>query len=166
MNITKCEFNKTSITFLGHKIDHNGIQPDPEKTQAIRDMRAPTTVLELRRFLGMVNQLGKFIAHLANLTQPLRGLLSKSTEWVWGPDQREAFTRVKEELATTTTLALYNCQAPTIISADASSYGWGAVLMQEKDKRWRPVPMLHAHEQHRVSLCPDRERSPCNHLSM
>ena len=102
-------------------------------------MRAPTTVPELHRFLGMVNQLGKFIPHLANLTQPLRSLLSKSTEWVWGPDQREAFTRVKEELATTATLALYDCQAPTLVSADASSYGLGAVLMQEKDKRWRPV---------------------------
>ena len=57
LNITKCEFNKTANTFLGHKVDHNGIQADPEKMQAIRDMRAPTTVPELRHFLGKVNQL-------------------------------------------------------------------------------------------------------------
>ena len=60
LNADKCEFTKTSITFLGHKIDQTGIKADPEKTKAIRNMRAPITVPELRRFMGMVNQLGKF----------------------------------------------------------------------------------------------------------
>ena len=57
---TECEFSKTSITFLGHKIDQKRIRADPEKTKAIRNMRAPSTVPELKRFMGMVNQLGKF----------------------------------------------------------------------------------------------------------
>ena len=77
LNVDKCEFSKTSITFLGHKIDQSGISADPEKTKAIHNMRAPTTIPELRRFIGMVNQLGKFTPNLANLTQPLRTLLSK-----------------------------------------------------------------------------------------
>ena len=102
-------------------------------------MRAPTTIPELRRFMGIVNQLGKFTPNLANLTQPLRALLSKGTDWVWGPNQREAFTQVKEELSKPTTLALYDTQAPTRLSVDASSYGLGAVLMQQTDERWRPV---------------------------
>jgi len=138
-NAQKCEFGKTSITFLGHKIDHKGIQADPDKTRAIRDMKGPKTVSELHHFLGMVNQLGKFTPHLAHLTHPLRGLLSKDTAWVWGPDQRDAFTRVKEELSKPTTLALYDSQAPTRLSADASSYGLGAVLLQQTDGKWRPV---------------------------
>ena len=86
LNTQKCEFSQISITFLGHKIDHTGIQADPEKTKAIREMDPPTTVSELRRFLGMVNQLGKFTPQLAHLTQPLRGLLSKGATWLWGPD--------------------------------------------------------------------------------
>ena len=96
-------------------------------------------ILKLRRFLGMVNQLGKFTPQLAHLTQPLRALLSKDTEWAWGPDQTEALSQVKEELSKPTLLVLYDCLAPTKISADTSSYGLGAVLMQEKDRRWRPV---------------------------
>ena len=131
LNIEKCEFSKTSITFLGHRIDQSGISADPEKTKAIREMRAPTTMPELRRFMGMVNQLGKFTSNLAHLTQPLRALLSKGTDWMWGPDQRKAFTHVKEELSKPTTLALYDTEAPTKLSADASSYGLGAVLMQK-----------------------------------
>ena len=62
-------------------------------------MQTPTTVTKLRRFMGMVNQLGKFTPQPADLTQPLRGLLSKGNAWVWGPDQDKAFTQVKEELS-------------------------------------------------------------------
>ena len=139
LNTQKCEFSQISITFLGHKIDHTGIQADPEKTKAIREMDPPTTVSELRRFLGMVNQLDKFTPQLAHLTQPLRGLLSKGATWLWGPDQSQAFSQVKEELSKPTTLALYDVNAPTKLSADASSYGLGAVLLQEADKQWRPI---------------------------
>ena len=138
LNVEKCEFYRESITFLGYKINSQGIQADPEKTRAIREMKAPTTVPELRSFMGMVNQLGKFTPSLAHLTQPLRALLSKDAAWVWGPAQRQAFSKVKEELSRPTTLALYDCQAPTIVAADASSYGLGAVLLQETEGMRRP----------------------------
>ena len=81
VNPQKCEFNKTKITFLGHVIDAEGIRADPEKTEAIRKMRPPTSLSELRRFMGMTNQLGKFTPNLAEITQPLRELLSKSRSW-------------------------------------------------------------------------------------
>ena len=76
LNPEKCVFCKSKLTFLGHLIDENGIQADPEKTTAIVRMKATTHVTELRRFLGMANQLGKFSPNLANLTQPLRELLT------------------------------------------------------------------------------------------
>lgn len=139
LNRDKCEFGKPCLKFLGHVLDQDGIRADPEKTSAITQMRAPTTVTELRRFLGMANQLGKFTPRLAELTQPLRELLSKSNAWVWGPPQQQAFAAVKRELSTPTTLAFYDPDAPTKVSADASSYGVGAVLLQELDSHWKPV---------------------------
>ena len=87
----------------------------------------------------MANQLGKFSSSLADLTQPLRQLLSKKSSWIWGPDQAQAFAKVKEELSKPTVLHLYNPQAPTKVSADSSSYGLGAVLMQKNDSTWKPV---------------------------
>ena len=139
LNKKKCEFCTTSVKFLGHLIDQTGIRADPEKTRAIREMPTPTSVTGLRRFLGMVNQLGKFTPHLAEFTQSLRGLLSKGNTWMWGPDQNTAFIRIKEELSKPTDLALYDSQAPTTLSADASSYGLGAVLLQKANEQWRPV---------------------------
>ena len=139
LNPQKCEFSQTTLKFLGHIIDSEGIRADPEKTDAIMKMSPPTSVPELRRFMGMVNQLRKFTPKLAELTQPLRMLLSKSNAWTWGPPQSRAFEQVKQELSQPTTLALYDPKAPTKISADASSHGLGAVLLQQYDGVWKPV---------------------------
>ena len=73
--------------------------------------------------MGMANQLGKFSSKLAELSQPLRVLLSKQTAWMWGHDQEKAFTDLKEELSRPTILALYNPLAATKVSADASASG-------------------------------------------
>ena len=89
--------------------------------------------------MGMVNQLGKFSQNLADLTQPLRQLLSKKSTGLWGPQQDLAFANVKAELVKPTVLALYDPQAPTKVCADASSYGLGAVLMQQSQSEWKPV---------------------------
>lgn len=139
LNPSKCEFAKSELKFLGYLIDQEGIRADPEKTTAINEFATPTTVPQLRRFMGMVNQLGKFSPRLADLTQPLRQLLSKKSAWAWGPAQSEAFSDIKEELTKPTILVLYDAQAPTKVCADASSYGLGAVIMQEISSIWRPI---------------------------
>ena len=77
LNGDKCEFSRTQLKFVGHLVDQNGIQADPEKTAAIVKVKPPENVTELRRFTGMVNQLGKFSKNLAEISQPLRELLSK-----------------------------------------------------------------------------------------
>ena len=69
LNPQKCEFGKLTMRFLGHVVSGEGIRPDPEKTSAIRAMPPPTCVSDLRRFLGMVNQMGKFSPNIAELSE-------------------------------------------------------------------------------------------------
>ena len=139
LNREKCEFAKSRILFLGHIVGQCGVQVDPERVKAINEMSPPENISKLRGFLGMVNQLGKFSYNLAELTQPLRELIKKGRVWAWDSAQQEAFTRVKEELCKSPVLSFYDPNAATKISADASSYGLGAVLLQEHNSVWKPV---------------------------
>lgn len=134
LNPQKCEFSKRRVKFLGHILDENGIAVDPEKTEAIRRMPPPENTTELRSFLGMVNQLAKFLPGLADKTRPLRELLLNEAAWCWHHPQQEAFDQIKEDLTTTPVLCYYDPQRPLTISADASSYGLGAVLLQTNDE--------------------------------
>ena len=70
LNAEKCDFSQSSVKFLGHIIDGTGIHPDPEKVQAIQAMKEPNNTTELRRFLGMTNQLAKFTPSLAEQAKP------------------------------------------------------------------------------------------------
>jgi len=76
--------------------------------------------------MGMVNQLGKFSPQIAELSKPMRKLLSSRN---WRPALEEAFAKVKAELTAHTVLALNDPQADTIISAN--SWAFGAVLLQK-----------------------------------
>ena len=139
LNRETCAFRQSSVKFLGHLIGQDGVRADPEKTSAIRDMETPQSVSDLRRFLGMVNQLGKFSPQISELTQPLRKLLSTKRAWLLGPEQEQAFGRVKEKLLKPSTLVLYNPQVELKISADASSFELRTVLFQKEDDNWKPV---------------------------
>ena len=76
LNKDKYKFGVSAVRFLGHIVDKGGVRADPDKISAIVDLTPPKDLAELRRFMGMVNQLGKFSCHLADLTPPLHELLS------------------------------------------------------------------------------------------
>jgi hypothetical protein len=105
-------------------IDKDGVRANLEKTAAICRMTSPQSVSDLRRFMGVVNQMGKFSPNIAEISKPLRELLSIKRAWLWGPKQDRAF---KAELTKPTVITLYDVAARSKVSADAS-FGLGAVL--------------------------------------
>jgi len=128
------QFSCHKIVFLGHVIDAIGISPDPQKTEAIIKMKPPTTVTKLKRWFN------KFSPHIAQLSQPLRELLKLNTTWMWTSNHNEAFRKLKGEVSSSRVLSHYDLNAATKISADASSHGLGAVLLQQQNNcEWKPV---------------------------
>lgn len=77
LNWEKCDFSKETVKFLSHLVGKDGIRPDPSKVSAVKHITEPTDIHELQRFLGMVNQSGKYVPRRDELTHPLRELLSK-----------------------------------------------------------------------------------------
>ncbi len=132
LNPDKCSFNREQVKFLGYIVNRNGIR-------AIVNMKAPTNVPELRRFLGIENHLGKLTPRLSQLSQPLRELLSKKNCWIWGPEQTRAFNQIKSELTEPTILTLYDPAARTKVSADASSYGLASHSLTNTERRYAQI---------------------------
>ncbi|KAK7109817.1 hypothetical protein V1264_013798 [Littorina saxatilis] len=139
LNKEKCSFKQSEIEFLGHVINADGIRPDKKKIDAIINMPDPTNVTELRRILGMMNFLGRFLPNLSSVLKPVTELLEKDKAWNWGQPQTLAFSKAKELLTAAPTLAYFDLTKPTTVSADASSYGIGGVLLQQHGEKMKPV---------------------------
>ena len=96
MNPMKCAFGVSAGKFLEFLVHHRGISVDLAKAIAIATMKRPTTVRELKSFLGRVSYIRRFVPGLASVTCGLSKLLKKGTEFTWGTEQQEAFQRIQQ----------------------------------------------------------------------
>ena len=95
MNPLKCTFGVSSGKFLGFLVHNKGIDVDPAKATAIATMRPPTTVKELKSFLGKVSYIRRFIPGLASITSTFTKLLRKGQSFEWVETQQMAFKRLQ-----------------------------------------------------------------------
>ena len=131
LNRDKLELAKDSITFMGHVISKEGISTDPQKVKAISDLPTPKNAKDIRRILGMVQYLARYIPNLTSTAYPLQNLLKKDVPFTWAESQKTAFQKLKDAIAGSPTLAMYDHRKELTLENDASEYGIGSVLLQE-----------------------------------
>jgi len=127
----KCEFWLKKVHFLGHVLSEEGISVDPAKVQEVLDWKVPTSVHEVRSFLGLARYYCRFILEFSKISKPMTRLLQKDEKFVWMPECEEAFYKLRTLLTSAPVLAQPDIEKPFDVFCDASGVGLGCVLMQE-----------------------------------
>ena len=128
--LSKCVFLKKTISFLGHRVDSEGIHTADDKINAVKLFPQPKSVENVRSFLGLCGYYRSFVRHFATIASPLNILLRKNQPFVWGQAQEQSFQQLKKALTTAPVLTFPDYTLPFVIYTDASALGVGAVLMQ------------------------------------
>lgn len=148
---TKSKFGYTQVTFLGIVVNENGFSPDPDKIKTVEAYKTPSTVTEVKSFLGLCNFFRQFVPRFADITRPLNLLLRKDCPFHWSESQEESFVQLKHALTTAPVLCHYSEDLPVILICDASGYGIGASLNHVIDGHEKPINYhsrtLNPHEQ-------------------
>jgi hypothetical protein len=135
----KCEFHRTTVTFLGFIISTEGIRMDNEKIKAVQEWPKPRNVKEVQQFLGFVNYNRRFIQGYSKEAKPLTELTKKDRQWAWNDKEERAFQFLKEACTEPPLLKTFDSSKKTKIETDASDFAIGACLSQQYDDRWHPV---------------------------
>ena len=139
LNPNKFVLRQSELRYFGHIITENGVKPDPGWVKALLELSPPNNISELRTVLGMFQYLAKFAYNMSAVMKPMTDLLRADVCWSWDHAQQSSFDETKQLLTTTPTLSYYETTKPTVVSADASSFGIGAVLMQTTDGELKPI---------------------------
>ncbi|KAK8951321.1 hypothetical protein KSP39_PZI003114 [Platanthera zijinensis] len=127
---TKCEFWLRKVSFLGHVITGQGLAVDPTKIESILNWSQPTSVTEVRSFLGLAGYYRRFVKDFSKISLPLTQLTRKNISFQWSVDCQSAFDILKEKLTTAPILTIPSGTEGFQIYSDASYKGLGCVLMQ------------------------------------
>ncbi|GBN54720.1 Retrovirus-related Pol polyprotein from transposon 17.6 [Araneus ventricosus] len=137
-NPDKLQYRVSEVKYVGQIISKSGIKPDPDHIQAIVEMPTPKSKTEVRRLLGMINFLSKFIPNLSKVTATLREIIHENVEFNWGKEQEMSFENIKELLTKTPISKVFSANDEIVIQCDSSKDGLGSCLIQ----KGQPVPFV------------------------
>ncbi|XP_060719718.1 retrovirus-related Pol polyprotein from transposon 412 [Tachysurus vachellii] len=147
----KCAFFQPEVKYLGHVVSSHGVATDPSKIEVVAQWRTPTSVSEVRSFLGFASYYRRFVEGFAKMAAPLHKLVvelagnrsRKRGEQcfvsAWTESCQRSFEALKGKLTTAPVLAYADFSLPFVLEVDASYSGLGAVLSQEQGGKVRPI---------------------------
>ena len=143
VNLSKCEFGATNVSYLGFRLTPEGILPGSDKLKAVRDSEPPKTVHQVRQFMGLCNFFRSHVKNFAMIGGPLHRLTSKDVRWKGGELPAEclqAYNTLKQALCSEPVVAYPRKNRPYSIIVDACTGndttigGMGAILVQTDEK--------------------------------
>jgi hypothetical protein len=149
--LSKCEFYKDQIQYLGHIISKEGIVVDPDKIKAIMNWPEPKDVSDIRSFMGITGYYRKFIEGFSKIAYPITSLQKKGTKFIWSEKCQESFNKLKQLLTTTPILKLADLDKDFVVCTDACREGLGGVLMQENHVIAYESRKLKKHEENYIT---------------
>ncbi|KAL4021165.1 hypothetical protein IC575_019956 [Cucumis melo] len=141
---SKCEFWLKHVSFLGHVVSKAGVSVDPAKIEAVTSWPRPSTVNEVRSFLGLAGYYRRFVENFSRIATPLTQLTRKV---VWSKACEDSFQKLKQKLVTAPILTIPDGFGSFVIYSNASKKGLGCVLMQQGKVVAYASRQLKSHEQ-------------------
>jgi hypothetical protein len=129
--LKKCVVWLFEVDFLGHVISQQGIAVDPKNVVAVVEWKRPSSVSEIRSFLGLAGYYRCFVPNFSSIAKPFTRLLEKDVMFVWSSDCEVSYHTLKNKLVSAPILALPESGKRFTVYMDASRIGLGCVLMQE-----------------------------------
>lgn len=143
-NPTKCKFAQSRVKYLGHVVGSGTHSPDPERVQAIAELKPPRTKRDVRSVLGLLNYYRDYIPRYSEIVLPLTELTHRRVPNVvpWNEAADDAFRVVKAELVALPALTAPDPDREYVVTTDASEFAVGACLSQEVGGTQRPIAFL------------------------
>ena len=135
----KCEFYKDKVEYLGFDVSARGVQPSPDKVRAVVEWPKPSSVKDVRSFLGLAGFYRRFIKNFSLKAKPLTELTRDDAVWRWEEPQEMAFKTLKRSLVTAPVLHMPNFDLPFVLMTDASAVSVGGILEQDFGSGLQPV---------------------------
>lgn len=151
VQLDKSDFLQKEVAFLGHIVSENGVKPNPDKLDAIKNWPIPKTEKDIKSFLGTLGYYRRFIKDFSRLTKPLTQCLRKDEKIVHTKEFLDSFEKCKQVLTSSCVLQYPDFNKQFNLTTDASNYAIGAVLSQGPIGRDRPIAFasrtLNKHEE-------------------
>lgn len=154
-NFKKCSFMKKEIEYLGYVVSSGALKPNPRKVQALQNAPKPSTVKQVRQFIGLATYFRQFIPNFSKLLKPLYPLTSGKGRIIWTAEHDKIHSEIVRCLITEPVLKIFDPSLPIELHTDASSDGYGAVLIQKYDS----LPHVVAYFSHKTTSAESRYHS-------
>ena len=143
-NPEKCRFGMSEVEYVGHVINSTGLSFTQAKRDKVENFRLPTTVKEMKSFLGLASYFRDHVRDFTTLSHPLREMMESKQRGPlhWTEEKKGAFRQMQQAVINCPQNRFMEPGHPIYVQTDASDFGIGAYLFQNVAGEERPIGFI------------------------